>query len=154
MAVWHRSHKSDSVDESDDNESVSLDDPDHAWWAGRDELQRAWSPRKTVPKAAERPATGAFESKYSTDSLFNWADGPDPDDPTHGGNGTLLDPYAVLGLQPGASIEEIVAAHRRLAKTYHPDRQFAANDRDRFEAEQTMSRINAAYQELRARLNA
>jgi hypothetical protein len=33
-------------------------------------------------------------------------------------NGAALD---VLGLKPGASVEEIRAAHRRLLRTVHPD---------------------------------
>lgn len=32
------------------------------------------------------------------------------------------DPYAVLGLSPGASKEEIQAAYRKLAQQYHPDK--------------------------------
>jgi curved DNA-binding protein CbpA len=31
------------------------------------------------------------------------------------------DPYRVLGLQPGASLNEIRSAYRRLAKLHHPD---------------------------------
>ena len=32
-----------------------------------------------------------------------------------------MDPYKVLGLEPGASDEEVKQAYRRLAKKYHPD---------------------------------
>lgn len=34
---------------------------------------------------------------------------------------TLAEAYAILGLQPGASEEEIQAAHRRMMKSVHPD---------------------------------
>ncbi len=46
------------------------------------------------------------------------------------------DPYRMLGLPPGASLNEIRSAYRRLAKKYHPD---AAGDRalPRFLAIQT-----------------
>jgi DnaJ domain len=49
------------------------------------------------------------------------------------------DPYRVLGLRRAASLAEIKSAHRRLAKTYHPD---AGGDGARFLA------IQAAYQLL------
>ena len=33
----------------------------------------------------------------------------------------IQDPYRVLGLEPGASDDEVKAAYRKLAKKYHPD---------------------------------
>jgi hypothetical protein len=33
----------------------------------------------------------------------------------------VLDPYRTLGLAPGATLDEVKAAYRRLAKRYHPD---------------------------------
>ena len=52
----------------------------------------------------------------------------------------MMDPYKVLGVNPGASQEEIKKAHRTLAKKYHPDLHpgdSAASER--------MNEINAAY---------
>ncbi|MEW6226332.1 MAG: J domain-containing protein, partial [Chloroflexota bacterium] len=51
------------------------------------------------------------------------------------------DPYRTLGIAPGASLNEIRSAYRRLAKQYHPD---AAGERalPRFLA------IQAAYERL------
>ena len=148
MAVWNRGNKPKPSDDS-----VSLADDDHAWWAGRDELQKVFVPKPRIDDDVDQPAPHSeFEDKYSTESLFNWADGPEPDDPTHGGQGTLLDPYAILGLQPGATLDEVVNAHRSLAKRYHPDRQHGAGDAERRHADETMRRVNAAYQELRSRL--
>lgn len=49
-------------------------------------------------------------------------------------------PYAELGLSPGASDEEVTKAYRRLAKKYHPD----LNPNDKSAAEK-MARINQAY---------
>lgn len=37
-------------------------------------------------------------------------------------DGDGFDPHAILGVLPTASPEEVTAAWRRLAKTYHPDR--------------------------------
>ncbi|WP_445152426.1 J domain-containing protein [Baekduia sp. Peel2402] len=54
-----------------------------------------------------------------------------------------MDPHAVLGLDPGASPEEVQRAYRSLAKRFHPDR---AGDGE------LMISINAAYDLLRERL--
>lgn len=53
------------------------------------------------------------------------------------------DPYATLGLDPGASPEDVTLAYRRLAKRWHPDRAGTA------ESAQRMAEINAAYELLR-----
>lgn len=54
-----------------------------------------------------------------------------------------MDPHAVLGLDPGASPEDVQRAYRALAKRFHPDR---AGDGE------LMISINAAYDLLRERL--
>lgn len=54
------------------------------------------------------------------------------------------DPYKVLGLQPGASDEEVKRAYRQLAKKYHPD----MNPGDAYAA-QRMNDINAAYDQIK-----
>ena len=54
------------------------------------------------------------------------------------------DPYKILGLQPGASDEEVKRAYRTLAKKYHPDR----NPGDK-EAARKMQEINAAYDQIK-----
>lgn len=52
-----------------------------------------------------------------------------------------LDYYAVLGIAPGASDEDIKKAYRKLVFKYHPDRN--PNDK---EAEDKIREINAAYE--------
>jgi hypothetical protein len=54
-----------------------------------------------------------------------------------------VDPFAVLGVTPGASPEEVAAAYRDLAKAWHPDRRGEAG-------EDKMAEINVAYELLRA----
>lgn len=49
----------------------------------------------------------------------------------------MSDPYAVLGLRPGATEGEVAAAYRELAKRHHPDR--SADDGAR------MREVNVAY---------
>jgi hypothetical protein len=55
-----------------------------------------------------------------------------------------VDPFAVLGVAPGADEREVLAAYRELAKQWHPDR--GGGER----AERRMAEINAAYDLLRA----
>jgi DnaJ-class molecular chaperone len=55
-----------------------------------------------------------------------------------------MDPYAILGLQRGASEDEAKAAFRKLAKTCHPD--LHPNDTG---AETRFKEINAAYDAIR-----
>jgi hypothetical protein len=57
---------------------------------------------------------------------------------------TDVDPYAILGLAPGADAAKVAAAYRAQAKRWHPDR--AGGE----EAERRMAEINAAYDLLRA----
>lgn len=56
----------------------------------------------------------------------------------------MSDPYKVLGVQRGASEEEITKAYRKLAKKYHPD----LNPGDE-EAARKMREVNAAYDSLK-----
>lgn len=56
----------------------------------------------------------------------------------------MIDPYAVLGLQPNASEDEVKSAFRKLAKTCHPD--LHPNDAD---AERRFKEINEAYDSIR-----
>lgn len=56
--------------------------------------------------------------------------------------------YAILGLQPGASEEEIKRAYRDLVQVWHPDR-FSHNFRLRKTAEDKLKEINAAYDHLK-----
>lgn len=56
----------------------------------------------------------------------------------------MRDPYAVLGIPPTATEEEIKAAYRKLARRYHPD-HFAGDKEAARKAEEKMKEINEAY---------
>ncbi len=60
--------------------------------------------------------------------------------------GRVDDPFAVLGVSPQTSPDELTAAYRRLAKQWHPDRGGGP------EAAARMARVNAAYDRARALL--
>ncbi|WP_148254496.1 DnaJ domain-containing protein [Aidingimonas lacisalsi] len=55
---------------------------------------------------------------------------------------------AVLGLEPGASRNEIRKAYRRLAQLHHPDRVFAKGEAMTASASQRFQRIKKAYDYL------
>jgi DnaJ domain len=55
-----------------------------------------------------------------------------------------VDPYAILGVRPGAAERELAAAYRALAKRWHPDRGGGED------AVRRMAEINSAYDLLRA----
>ncbi len=56
--------------------------------------------------------------------------------------------YRVLGLEPGASPEEIKKAYRNLSKKYHPDMVTSLGEEFRRDAEEKMKEINEAYDRL------
>ena len=53
----------------------------------------------------------------------------------------------LLGMKPGASVQEIKAAYRDLAKVWHPDR-FAHDPRLQEKAQDKLKEINEAYESL------
>ncbi|MEG3879199.1 J domain-containing protein [Microcoleus sp. herbarium7] len=55
--------------------------------------------------------------------------------------------YELLEIEPGASLEEINRAYRDLAFVWHPDR-FAHNDRLQQKAQQRLTEIDRAYEQL------
>lgn len=55
-------------------------------------------------------------------------------------------PYEVLGLQPGASIEEVKKAYRQLAGKYHPDKVTHLGEEFQKLAEERFKQIQQAYQ--------
>ncbi len=53
--------------------------------------------------------------------------------------------YAVLGLDPGADMETVKKAYRKLSMQYHPDKVRHLGDEFRAVAEEKMKEINQAY---------
>ena len=61
------------------------------------------------------------------------------------------DPYEVLGVNMGASIDEIKGAYRKLAGKYHPDKVEHLGDEFRILADKKFKEIQEAYAELVAK---
>jgi hypothetical protein len=59
------------------------------------------------------------------------------------------DPYTVLGLQKGASGEDIKRAYRSLANQYHPDKVEHLGEEFKHLAEKRFREIQQAYQALK-----
>lgn len=59
------------------------------------------------------------------------------------------DPFAVLGVMPGAPAEDIKAAYRRLVNRYHPDKLQHLGEEFRQLAEKKFKDIQSAYQSLK-----
>ncbi len=156
MAVFGRNKKDEAEEVT---ETISLNDENHAWWAAREDLSRAWQPKKrggAGAGGADSEPASQFEREFSSESLFNWGDGTNThtESATYTGKRPFLaadgsDPYYVLGVSPHAPWNEIVAAHRHLAKMHHPDRLLEASPEERAESEHTMRLVNAAYLQLR-----
>lgn len=61
------------------------------------------------------------------------------------------DPYTILGVEPGASKEEIHEAYRRLVQQYHPDKVSHLGAEFQEMAQQKFVEIQWAYEELTGR---
>lgn len=57
-------------------------------------------------------------------------------------------PHEVLGVEPGASADEVRAAYQRLARSYHPDRVEGLAPELRELAHKRMVEINRAFEAL------
>ena len=71
------------------------------------------------------------------------ADGRGPSDP--------WDPYRILGIEQGASQEEVKHAFRLLAGKYHPDKLGQLGEEFRALAEKRFKEIQKAYDELKSK---
>jgi curved DNA-binding protein CbpA len=56
--------------------------------------------------------------------------------------------YDILGLKPGASVDEVKQAYRQMAKTWHPD--YFLEPHQKLEAEEKIKEINQAYARLKS----
>lgn len=174
---WRR--KADDESDDDPDETVDLDDAAHMWWTTR-EPEELWRPKDRQGPTGPAPERDVLAEHLGADWReqfgFDRPDDPPPDypdpqidgpepssDSRPAGSGSSTDspaagspvepanPYDVLGLPASASWDEIVEAHRRLARQHHPDRVGDGTDEERATSERLIRDINAAYAELRIR---
>lgn len=58
----------------------------------------------------------------------------------------MINPYNVLGIQPGATDEEIKKAYRALSRKYHPDANI--NNPNKLQAEEKFKEVQQAYEQI------
>jgi DnaJ-domain-containing protein 1 len=107
-------------------------------WAERLRAKRQRDQERIL--GAEDAAEGARGYWHADDVLAGAETAASADDEALG----------VLGLARGATAEEVVVAYRRLAKQHHPDRWVGADEATRRAHAETMLRVNAALQTVRA----
>jgi len=155
------------------SDTADLSESEHAWWAtGRVQHTYGFGPDATPPAetATETAAAAAAADTSAPTDFQPWTFddvfaakvdteiSADEQDPV--GSFAPRDlaevfveeaAYRALGLQPGATWDDVVLAHRQIAKRFHPDRLVHADDAARTEGEEQMRCANAAYEELRQR---
>ena len=113
--------------------TVDLSGEDHAWWS---------QARVNHTFASERPPTArerADDQAEPEAMLSTWVS-TSPD---------AARAYQTLGIDGGASWDEVVATYRELARFWHPDRLAESPPAIQEEGQRRMSAFNAAYEDLR-----
>ena len=104
--------------------------------------------------SAGRMSSGFFRRTGSAGSGADPENGEraDPGNSKRSGTGAgAEDAWTVLGIERGASPEEIKKAYRELAGKYHPDKVAHLGDEFRVLAEERFKKVQAAYEELKGR---
>jgi hypothetical protein len=136
MSVWRRSRRSAEVE-------AAVEEPP----APAPELveKSALDRARAQQAEAQRDLARLRERYWSGERLLEeskldipWWEHPD------------ADPYAILNLVPGASIEDAAAARRAIARRCHPDTRGRRHDPEW--ARRQMVAANAAYDRLRRAL--
>jgi hypothetical protein len=152
---WRR-RRSDPSAASSDGDRARLDDQEHAWWAQR-EVEEVWTPREPRPTEPVEERRDILAEHFGDDwrVSFGFAEPTEEEqaDAAAAAQQAIddADPYKVLQVDPSATWEEIVAAHRHQARVHHPDRLFGLSPEEQEAGEERIRVINAAYQELQVR---
>lgn len=144
-----------------DGQDADLSEDEHAWWAARDDVQAV--PRATTVAwpAAEPEPDPQFSDHRTARSLVDkppdrFAKAARDSDPRRGREPAAPAPsmdldaaHLILQVRVGSAWDDITAAHRRLAKLYHPDRLVAYSPDAQALGRERMAEIDAAHAALR-----
>jgi DnaJ-domain-containing protein 1 len=111
-----------------------------AWWAKNGGLI-AWFHREFVEAIDAGTFAEPLEEPAPGEPRAARPPGPPP--------APAPDPWAVLGVPPGAPRDEVVRAFRRLAREHHPDMQATADGPARARAERRFIEVVEAYEKLK-----
>ncbi|MEQ1787347.1 MAG: J domain-containing protein [Acidimicrobiales bacterium] len=138
-------------------ESVRLDDDDHAWWVQED-VKEVWRPKARLTGATEaEPDRDILAEHFGEDWRTSFGFTPPTDEELTAEAEREQqalddqDPYKVLDVDPDASWDDIIAAHRHQARVNHPDLLFGQSEEEKAVSEERIRVINAAYKDLRIR---
>lgn len=156
---WSRKRSDDTPEPAptptEPAEGNQLDGEDHAWWAQTD-VERVWTPKvHNAAEPEEKPDILAEHFGEDWRTSFGFTPPTEEELATEAARDQQAlddqDPYKVLEVEPTATWDEIVAAHRHQARVHHPDRLFGQSEEEKAEGEERIRVINGAYQELRVR---
>ena len=149
-----RQERTDAESPARESEGV-LDDDSHAWWANA-EVEDVWKPRKER-KAEDPGKRDILAEHFGDDWRTNFLHTPPTEEELEEERRREQqalddeDPYKVLEVEETATWDEIVAAHRHMARVHHPERLCGQSEEEKAEAEERIRVINQAYAELRVR---
>lgn len=123
-------------------------------WAERLRQKRV-SAQRDIAGTAPDPAGPPREAHWSSQSVFTESQRVvDNDLGAHRDPVGISAAYAVLGLESDASLDEIDARYRRLAKQHHPDRFITSDAATQREHAERFRSINTARDVVRQSLGA
>jgi hypothetical protein len=141
----------------DDADNVVIDLTDHLGGAARDSMASTPEERAAVDEFIERRRAEQrrreAEQELARLRARHWTGERVIEEANRGMDfweHDEADPYAVLGILPGATLEEAAAARKRIAVECHPDR--SATGVLPPDAARRMSSANSAYERLRQAL--
>lgn len=114
-------------------------------WGWLDDILILWLLWHYLLKDRGSTRTAGSPDDHQSEARF----GRQQSDSADGQPSRSTDPFAVLGVSPGAPAEDIKAAYRRLVKRYHPDKLQHLGEEFRELAEKKFKAIQSAYQSLK-----